>query len=109
MPHARRLPLIALLSRLRWQRDADLWTVRCSDDQGRHAQVRVEIRALGVVLVPSRPGALTFTPLAVGRLRAALRDAVVAHAVLAGSTTKDIDHDHDLDHPTIGVADAHAA
>ncbi|CRK57663.1 hypothetical protein [Alloactinosynnema sp. L-07] len=75
--------------------------------------MRVQIRAEGVVLNASRPGALAFTPLAVGRLRAALRDAVVAHAVFAGSTTKDIDYDRDLDHDldrsAIGGTDAHAA
>ncbi|HVK26552.1 MAG TPA: hypothetical protein VM677_34825 [Actinokineospora sp.] len=98
-----RLPLITLLSRLRWQRDPTLWTVRCRDHQGRNTVVRVHIRAEGVVLDPSRTGALTFTPPAVGRLRAALRDAVVAHAVLAGSTTKDT-----FDAPT-EVANADAA
>lgn len=95
MSERRRKPLIALLGRLRWQRDPELWTVPCRDEHGRKALLSMEIRTSGVVIRPSTPGPVTLPPLMIGRLRAALRDAVVAHAVLSGdqrSSTKEIDN-----------------
>lgn len=94
MSGPRRTPLIALLGRLRWQRDPELWTVPCRDEHGRKAVLSVEIHTSGVVIRASTPGAVALPPLMIGRLRAALRDAVVAHAVLSGdqrSSTKEVD------------------
>ena len=53
------------------------WTVDCLDIAGRHRDLQVFVRQGRVVLV-APPGEIAFlTPLDVGRLRAALRDAVV--------------------------------
>jgi hypothetical protein len=43
--HQRMMPLLCLLVRLRWQRDPDLWTVRCRDRHGRRALLRVHLTA----------------------------------------------------------------
>jgi len=107
----RRIPLIAILDRLRWQRDPHLWTIPCRDADGRCAVLRVQVRVSGVAVSASCPGDLTFAPLAVGRLRAALRDAVVAHAVLSTdcSSTKEVDHDFDNSSADRVRPDSHAA
>lgn len=53
------------------------WTVDCLDIAGRHRDLQVFVRQGRIVLV-APPGEIAFlTPLDVGRLRAALRDAVV--------------------------------
>ena len=53
------------------------WSVDCLDIAGRHRDLQVFVRQGRVVLV-APPGEIAFlTPLDVGRLRAALRDAVV--------------------------------
>lgn len=53
------------------------WTVECLDIAGRHRDLQVFVRQGRVVLV-APPGEIAFlTPLDVGRLRAALRDAVL--------------------------------
>jgi hypothetical protein len=53
------------------------WTVDCLDIAGRHRDLQVFVRQGRVVLV-APPGEIAFlTPLDVGRLRAALRDAVM--------------------------------
>lgn len=107
----RRTPLIAILDRLRWQRDPYLWTIPCRDADGRRAVLRVQVRASGVAVSASCPGDLTFAPLTVGRLRAALRDAVVAHAVLSTNctSTKEVDHDYDNPSAHRNHPDSHAA
>lgn len=53
------------------------WLVDCLDIAGRHRDLQVFVRQGRVVLV-APPGEIAFlTPLDVGRLRAALRDAVM--------------------------------
>jgi hypothetical protein len=53
------------------------WTVDCLDIAGRHRDLQVFVRQGRIVLV-APPGEIAFlTPLDVGRLRAALRDAVM--------------------------------
>ncbi|SDD50771.1 hypothetical protein [Actinokineospora iranica] len=57
------------------------WSVSCRDIAGRRREVTVLVRQGQVVLV-APPGEMAiFTPLDVGRLRAALRDAVVDASV----------------------------
>lgn len=109
--HRRRWPLLAILGRLHWQRDAHLWSVPCRDESGRRAVIRVQVGSAGIALSSPASGALTFSPLAVGRLRAALRDAAVIHAALSGDTTstKEVDHDFDSTYPDRDSADSHAA
>jgi len=53
------------------------WSVSCRDLAGRKREVTVFVRAGRVVLVSPPGETAIFTPLDVGRLRAALRDAVV--------------------------------
>lgn len=71
-------PVLRLLARLNWQRDPDSWTVNCHDRNGRRARLRVQLAADGISLVSSSDGPWVLTPLEVGRLRAAARDAVLS-------------------------------
>lgn len=82
--HQRTTPLLRLLVRLGWQRDPDLWTVRCRDQYGRRAQVQVHLTARGIMIVTSSPDPLEFTPGEAGWLRAALRDGLLSLGELAG-------------------------
>jgi hypothetical protein len=75
---ARASLFVGLLTRLGLRRDPDLWTVRCRDERGRRAHLQVRLTAEGVTLVSSSPGPWPLTPLEVGRLREALRDALFA-------------------------------
>lgn len=82
MRHRRQAtPVVALLARLGWQRDAVRWTIPCRDDRGRGGRVRVGLAPDGVRLT-SAAGSCDLTPLQVGRLRGALADAVIAFACL---------------------------
>lgn len=83
--HHRRTPLVWLLARLRWQRDPDLWTVRCRDEHGRRTCVLVHLTAVGVSITTPSAGALQLTLLQLGRLRAALRDAAMSFDRLSGT------------------------
>jgi hypothetical protein len=83
--HQRATSLIRLLARLGWQRDPDLWTVRCRDGRGRRARLLVHLTTDGVSLIPSSPGPWTLTPLEAGRLRGAVRDALLTFDRLAGT------------------------
>lgn len=53
------------------------WTINCRDLHGRRRQLTVFASRGRVVLVPPPGEATVLEPLEVGRLRAALRDAVV--------------------------------
>lgn len=82
--HQRTTPLLRLLVRLGWQRDPDLWTVRCRDQHGRRAQVQVHLTARGIRIATSSPDPLDLTPGEAGWLRAALRDGLLSLGELAG-------------------------
>ncbi|MDQ3989382.1 MAG: hypothetical protein M3291_09345, partial [Actinomycetota bacterium] len=69
---------------LGWQRDPELWTVRCHDRYGRRALVQVHLTEIGLRIISSSPEPLELTPPEVGRLRAALRDGVLSLGELAG-------------------------
>lgn len=71
--HQRATPLLRLLARLGWQRDPDLWNVRCRDGRGRRALLRIHLAAAGVTRTPSSPGLWALTPLEAGNLRAGNR------------------------------------
>lgn len=53
------------------------WTIACRDLAGRRRTVQVSVREGKVVLVVPPGEAAVLAPLDVGRLRAALRDAVM--------------------------------
>ncbi|SFO05673.1 hypothetical protein SAMN05421854_101461 [Amycolatopsis rubida] len=79
----RAIPLLTLLARLGWQRDRQAWTVPCRDEHGRRGHVRVSVDERGPQITLDQPGAAVFDPLASGRLRAALREAIEVHARLS--------------------------
>ena len=80
----RTTPLLRLLGRLGWQRDPDLWTVHCRDGYGRRARILVHLSAAGICLTVPEHGPLQLSAWQVGQLRAALRDAFLSLARLAG-------------------------
>ena len=80
----RTTPLLRLLSRLGWQRDPALWTVHCRDGYGRRARILVHLSAAGVCLTVPEHGPLQLSAWQAGQLRAALRDALLSFARLAG-------------------------
>jgi hypothetical protein len=80
--HHRRMPLIQLLVRLGWQRDPDSWTVPCRDVDGRRARLLIRLAPAGITITPTTPGPLRLTPLQVGRLRGAARDAIQTGSLL---------------------------
>lgn len=81
----RRHGVLALLARLRWQPNPQAWTVPCRDEDGRRGHVRVSVGERGPQLTFNGAGKAVFDPLATGRLRGALREAIEIHARLANS------------------------
>ncbi len=79
----RMMPLLCLLVRLGWQRDPELWTVRCRDGQGRRARLSVHLTATGVSIEAPSPGPARLTLWEAGQLRVALRDADLCFGELA--------------------------
>jgi hypothetical protein len=88
------VPLLTLLARLGWQRDPRAWTVRCRDERGRRGHVRVSVNERGPQIAFDRSGAAVFDPLATGRLRAALRDAIDVHTRLSHSDALPVPRRH---------------
>jgi hypothetical protein len=82
--HQRTTPLLRLLVRLSWQRDPDLWTVRCRDQYGQRAEVQVRLTETGIRITMSSPDPLELTPSEVGGLSVALRDSLLSLGELAG-------------------------
>lgn len=95
----RTCPLLRLLARIGWQRDPDTWTVPCRDGRGHRARLHVRLTDAGVVVAPSTAGPWALTPLQVGRLRGALRDAVLTFDRLAGSIES-------ADHPAASATES---
>jgi hypothetical protein len=60
------------------------WSVSCRDIAGRRREVTIFVRQGRVMLVAPPGETAILSPLDVGRLRAALRDAVVDASVEAG-------------------------
>jgi hypothetical protein len=62
-----------------WRRRTSTWTAPCRDETGRRAKLVVAPIGDGkVVIIVPRGGVAVLSMLAVGELRAALRDAVFA-------------------------------
>ncbi len=56
--------------------------VACRTEGGRRSRIDIQVSARGIAVVPTRPGPWVLSPLQVGRLRGALRAAVLRHAEL---------------------------
>lgn len=80
--------VLRLLIRMGWQQDPALWTVRCRDRDGRRARLAIRLAATGISIDGTHADQLVLTPLEVGRLRAALRQALLAFDRLAGCDTQ---------------------
>ncbi len=81
--HVRGTSVLRLLARMNWQRDPDSWTVRCRDARGRRARLRVRLASTGISLALPSTGPWVLSPLEAGRLRGAVRDALLAFDRLA--------------------------
>lgn len=68
--------LLAFLVRAGWKPRRNEWTVPCRDREGRWSYAQVSISEHGPQLTIDGSGVVVFDPLAAGRLRAALRDAI---------------------------------
>lgn len=75
MCHRRHVPLLSILGRLGWARDPDSWTTECRDGLGHRSRVVVRLGYGFVTMESPSLGLVYLTPLQVGRLRGALRDA----------------------------------
>ena len=74
---------MSILARLGWARDPDEWTVRCWDDRGRRSTVRVRL-GHGYVVFEASSEQIHLSPLQAGRLRGALKDALLDLDMLGG-------------------------
>lgn len=83
--HRRRLGLLAILARLGWQRDPGLWSVPCLDGYGHRARLSVRLGTGWVTLDHPDFGLLYLRPPQVGKLRAALRHALLDLELLGGA------------------------
>lgn len=79
----RRRSVLAVLARISLRHDHYTWTIPCRDAWGKRAQLNVGLAPDGMTLAITRQGPITLTPLQAGRLRAAVREAIHAHAPLA--------------------------
>lgn len=78
------ITLPELLARL-VRRAPDPWTVPCRDGRGCRARLRIGLTSVGIMITPSAPGPWELTALESGRLRGAVRDALLTLDRLAGS------------------------
>ncbi|MCC8245050.1 hypothetical protein [Saccharothrix luteola] len=86
--HRQGRAVLSLLIRMGWQHDPASWTVRCKDRNGRRARLAIHVATTGISIDGIHTDQLVLTPLQVGRLRAALRQALLAYDRLAGSDTQ---------------------
>jgi hypothetical protein len=99
----RHVPLLVIFGKLGWARDHNSWTVRCRDENGRLSTVAVRLTFGFVILEGAEFGLVYLSPLQVGRLRGALRDAELelhraARPAGDGSAVR-----VDLSYPAIGL------
>ena len=74
--HRRQVRFLAILARLGWQRDPDLWTIPCLDGHGRRSHLSVRVGLGWVRLDCPAPGPLYLNPFHALRLRFAVREVV---------------------------------
>ncbi len=73
------------MARLGWQRDPELWNVPCQDGHGQRARLSVRLGRGWVTLDHPDLGLLYLRPQQVGKLRAALRQALLDLELLGGA------------------------
>lgn len=83
--HRRQVRLLAILARLGWQRDPDLWTIPCLDGHGRRAHLPVRVGLGWVRLDCPAPGPLYLNPFHALRLRVVVREVADNLALLGGA------------------------
>lgn len=83
--HRRQVRLVALLARLGWQRDPDLWTISCRDGHGRRSRLSVRVGLGWVRLDCPAPGPLYLKPFHALRLCVAMREVVGDLDLLGGA------------------------
>jgi len=83
--HRRQLGLLAILERLGWQRDPELWSVPCQDGHGHRTQLSVRLGTGWVTLDHPDCGLLYLRPQQVGKLRGALRHALLDLELFGGA------------------------
>jgi len=83
--HRRQLGLLAILERLGWQRDPELWSVPCQDGHGHRVQLSVRLGVGWVTLDHPDIGLLYLRPQQVGKLRGALRHALLDLELFGGA------------------------
>ncbi len=83
--HCWELGLLGILARLGWQRDPQLWDVQCLDGNGQRTRLSVRLGAGWVTLDHPDIGLLYLMPGAVGKLRGALREALLDLDLFGGA------------------------
>lgn len=83
--HRRQVRLLAILARLGWQRDPDLWTIPCLDGHGRRAHLSVRVGLGWVKLDCPAPGPLYLNAFHALRLRLAMREVVLDLELFSGA------------------------
>lgn len=76
--HENGTSLVRLLCRFWQTRDRDRWLVHGRDERGQRVAVVLGVCEHGVTLSPDRSGPIVLAPMQAGRLRGAIRDAIVA-------------------------------
>lgn len=76
--HKQSMSLLGLLCRLWHVREGDRWLVHGRDEQGGGTTLVLRVCEQGVTLTFGQPGRIVLAPLQAGRLRAGIRDALVA-------------------------------
>ncbi|QFU86699.1 hypothetical protein YIM_07440 [Amycolatopsis sp. YIM 10] len=91
MKRRKRSTIFALLVKAGWKPRRRGWTVPCCDRDGRWSYAEVSIAEHGPqITVDADGGVAVFDPLAVGQLRAALRDAIELYVRLDQSAREGI-------------------
>lgn len=66
-----------LLARVDRRKSRAGWTVRCRDERGARTEIQVRLGDEGLVITSESAGPWSLTPLEAGRLRGAVREALL--------------------------------
>lgn len=73
----RSVPLAVLLARLTRQRDPEVWTIHCRDGRGRRTTLLIGPTSNGITITATGSGPWQLALLESGRLRGAVREALL--------------------------------